>query len=111
MKSAIPQLYDQLIHSPFIVGFAGAITSMLANGKVPFWRKVSMSVSGMLMAGYMSPLVWMWFGVETVEYKNAVVFLVGMLGMQIAGGIIVLGEDIRNNPGKYIPQRWKKQSD
>lgn len=106
-KHTIAELYDQLIQSPFIIGFAGAVTSMLASGKVPFWRKVSMSVAGMLTAGYMSPLIWSRFHIETMEYQNAIVFLVGMLGMQITGGVIKLGEDIKNNPKKYLP-KWRK---
>lgn len=107
MKSTVPHIFDQLMSSPFIIGFAGALTSMLASGKTAFWKKMSMSISGMLTAGYMSPLFWMWFGVDKIEYKNAIVFIVGMLGMQITGGVLKLGEDIKANPKKYIP-KWRK---
>lgn len=108
MKHTIPELFDYVINSPFVVGAAGAITSVVAGKKIPWWRRVAMGIAGTMSAGFLSPAICAWIAVDKPEYRSAIAFAVGMLGLQIVAGVIKLGEDIKKNPSKYIPQRWKK---
>lgn len=107
MKHTVVEYWDHLVQSPFIIGFAGALTSMMAGRKVPLGRKLAMGAAGTMSAGFISPAVCVWLGIETPEYRSAMAFAIGMIGLQVTGGIIRLGEDIKNNPGKYIPKSWK----
>ena len=104
-------VYETIIQSPFIIGAMGAITAMLGMNKVPWWRRLSMGIAGALSAGFIGPAICVWLGIDTPEYRSAVAFGIGMIGLQITGGIIKLGEDIKKNPGKYIPKAWKSNGD
>lgn len=111
MKHILSEIFNALLDSPFVIGFFGAATAVLHKGKTPWWKIASMIIAGAFSAAYLSPIFWDLGTVETIAYKNAITFIVGMLGFQITGGLTKLGEDIKSNPGKYIPARWKKKED
>lgn len=108
MKHSIQELATQILHSPFVAGFAGAVVSVMIRGKASFFAKFTMVIAGMFCAGFIAPAICKWLEVEATEYQGAFAFGVGLLGLQITGGLLKLGEDIKTNPGKYIPNRWKK---
>ena len=108
MKQTIQEISDQILHSPFIVGFAGALVGVFVRGKLPFITRASMVIAGIACAGYITPAVALWFGMVSPEYFSAIAFAIGLTGLQVTGGLIKLGEDIRKNPHKYIPRSWKK---
>jgi hypothetical protein len=111
MKHTAMSFYEQVISSPFVIGALGALTAMLSGSKIPWYKRLSMGIAGALSAGFVSPALCKWWGIEAPEYLSMIAFFTGMIGLQITGGVIKLGEDIKKNPGKYIPKSWKKDGD
>ena len=50
-------------------------------------------------------------GIEDTSYQNAVTFFVGLVGMQIAGGLVKYAQEFRENPKEFIKNHkpWGKR--
>ena len=108
MRQQVQDIVSDIMHSPFVVGFAGALVGIIVRGKLSFIAKMSVLSVGAISATYLAPGIAKWSGIDSLEYLSVVAFVIGVIGLQIMGGLIKLGEDIKDNPYKYLPGRWKK---
>lgn len=108
MRQQVQDIVSDIMHSPFVVGFAGALVGVIVRGKLSFLAKLSMLTVGAVSATYLAPGIARWSGIESLEYLSVIAFVIGVIGLQIMGGLIKLGEDIKDNPDKYLPWKWKK---
>lgn len=108
ISGALSNWYD----NPFFVGAAGAVVGMLVpSEKVTFFQRCGMMVGGTMMAAFVSPLIAKWTGIEDSAYANAVTFFVGLVGMQIARGIVKYAEEFARNPKEFLKNHkpWGKK--
>lgn len=113
MKHTLIEYANIFVDSPFFTGFVGAFTAMLLpSEKMGFFKRAAYIIVGALVAGYFSPLIIDLLGIESNHAQNAIVFVVGMIGMMVAGGLLKLGKEFKNNPvetWKKIKSIWRKK--
>jgi len=115
MKHTFVEYLEIFYNSPFFTGAAGALTGMLLPNKKVSWRsRIAHLIAGAMTAGYVSPVLIYYCGIENQPLANAIVFICGLTGMYIAGGLLNVGRKFRDDPSgtwekikKYIP--WKKR--
>lgn len=106
----IKEVFDELMNSPFVIGFGGAIAGVLTTGKLSIWKRISMTIVGALCSGYLSPLIQYLIGIEDASAKNFIAFIVGMVGMSLTAAIMKIADDIRKDPKGFIKaiKKWRK---
>lgn len=86
--------------SHLAAGAAGAIVrSLLAKGASK-WEKITGGFVGMLCAGYLTPLVVQWMGLDTSQIStiNAVGFGIGLVGLSLAEGAVRMAQNWSEKP-------------
>ncbi len=86
--------------SHLAAGAAGAVVrSLLAKGASK-WEKITGGFVGMLCAGYLTPLVVQWMGLDTSQIStiNAVGFGIGLVGLSLAEGAVRMAQNWSEKP-------------
>lgn len=110
----IPEIQDvahRFYESPFFVGMVGAFAGVLipaksAEHKISFRRKLAIIFVGATCAGFATPLMEYFIGADKNNLINALTFVMGMLGMSLAGGIMRIGQDFMHDPWGTI-KKWR----
>lgn len=98
-------LEDVGIHIGLITaGFFGAYVSINVNNELNRWQKVTVVISGMAAANYLTPVVFNYLDfVENIRYGAA--FLIGFGGLKFVEYLIV---KIRENADRFSPKNEDK---
>lgn len=95
---------DDLQHSPFLVGAAGAAVTALrfTPGSSVMERCVNIVV-GALVAGFVAPALVVWVQMTDPVYQSAGSFLCGMFGMSLMAGVM---EYVRSGAWREVLAAW-----
>jgi len=84
----------------FFAGFAGAIVRIAIQGKKLTFEVCSGAFAGSLCAVYLSPLVAKWMNLNPVDAaaNGGLAFVLGMIGLSIAEGLVRAAQRWAANP-------------
>lgn len=90
--------------SPFVAGFLGALVALRGVPGASWKERIANTISGSLMAGFLTPALAEYFALHSAEIKAAMAFAIGLFGLNLMAAILTF---IKNaNIGDYIP--WKR---
>lgn len=95
---------DRLARSPFLVGAIGALITAVKFTPGACWAERGFNViAGAAAAGYISPALVDWLGMNSPSYLSGAAFLVGMVGMSLASAML---QAIKETPFGAILASW-----
>jgi len=112
MKHTLIEYLEIFYNSPFFTGAAGAFTAMLfPSENVSRSQKIAYVIIGMMTAGFFSPVLIYYFNIENRNIENAIVFATGLSGMYLAGGLLKVGKEFKEDPSAAIKKfnPWRKK--
>lgn len=81
-----------------IAGFVGSLAALpYLNAKTPL-QKLSCLVGGTASAAYLTPLALVFFSTPTQALHGGLAFVMGIVGMNIIGGIFKVSDKFKNEP-------------
>lgn len=85
---ALPELdADKILANPFTIGLAGAVVALKgAPGKTWAERLINAG-AGTLLAGFLTPAVAAFFGLQTPPMQSGIAFMLGLFGMNLTSAI------------------------
>ena len=99
-----PDLHPEIIKSPWVAGAMGAIVALRGVPGIS-WAERSFNVlSGLLIAGYVSPAAAGYLGFEDPTMQSAAAFLTGLFGLNLVAAIV---ETIRTTDFRGLLP-WRK---
>lgn len=75
---------ERVAGSPFVVGAAGALISLRFVPGKGFVERFGIVAAGTACAGYVTPALAEWFGLQSPAMHGALAFLIGMFGLSLA---------------------------
>lgn len=88
--------------APLFAGLFGAVTTVYRSDRKLTMREIiGLLIVGMFTAGYLTPIIAKWLNISA-PMQNALSFLVGMIGMQVVGGVLKVGRKFEKDPEKTI---------
>lgn len=93
--------------STLIAGLIGGIMALSMMPKLTVRKAVAAVVGGVACAAYVTPLVAEWVGLESRNLENGLAFGLGVIGMNVLGGIFKLSERWRDRP-TLDPEKIRK---
>lgn len=97
--------------APLIAGFIGAILSLYFIKNLTRTKAAVAVIGGAACAAYLTPWIIVWFGLRgSEEAESAAAFLIGILGMNIIGGVFFIGEQFKNNPIEFFTKIFKRKA-
>lgn len=95
---------ERIARSPFTIGALGALITAVKFTPGASWpERLVNVVAGSLAAGYISPALVAWLGMQAEPYASSAAFVVGLLGMSVASALLVA---IRDTPFGVILTGW-----
>lgn len=95
---------EHLARSPFLVGAIGAlITAVKFTPGASWLERIFNIIAGAAAAGYISPALVDWLGMQSPSYLSGAAFLVGMVGMSLASALL---QAIKETPFGAILTGW-----
>ena len=93
-----PDINHELINSPWIAGAMGALVALHGVPGVSWVERLFNLLAGALIAGYVSPAVAEYFGLESEQMRMATAFLCGLFGINVVSAIVqtIRTSDIRD---------------
>jgi len=79
-------------------GTVGGILSLSMLPKLTFRKAVTAVLGGGACAGYLTPLVAEYLSIGSRNLENAMAFVLGVVGMNIVGGLFLMSDRWRENP-------------
>lgn len=95
---------DALIRSPWLAGAMGALVALHGVPGATWVERAFNIVAGLLIAGYVSPALAEYLGLQSLAMQSASAFLCGLFGLNLVAGIVaaVRATDFRD----FLP--WKR---
>jgi uncharacterized membrane protein YeaQ/YmgE (transglycosylase-associated protein family) len=84
--------------STTVAGLIGGILALSMMPKLTFRKAVTAVIGGAACAAYATPLAVYFFSIENRNLENALAFVMGVVGMNVLGGIFTLSERWRRAP-------------
>ena len=76
-----------LLDNPFLAGFFGGLLALRAVPGSTFLGRLYTVIAASILAGFTSPAVAEYFGIESESSRSAVSFLIGLFGLNfVASG-------------------------
>lgn len=92
--------------APVIAGFIGAILSLYFIKDLTRTKAAVAVFGGAACAAYLAPVLIAWFGLQgSEEAESGAAFLIGILGMNIIGGVFYIGEQFKSNPFQFFKRK------
>lgn len=79
---------ESLVRSPWLAGAMGAIVALHGVPGASWMERLFNVVSGVLIAGYLSPAVAEYFSLHTVSMQSATAFVCGLFGLNVCASIV-----------------------
>lgn len=83
----MPEWLKELLHTPLIVGLAGAVVGLRFSVAKTFGGRAWQVASGALIATYVAPAVVAWVKIDDVRIGAGVSFVTGCYGVVIASSV------------------------
>lgn len=97
---------EAVVRSPFTGGLFGALVLSFRGGTETSWReRIATTISGCLMAGFISPAAAEHFSLHTPAMQSGMAFVVGLFGLNFTSAILRWIKTA--NLSDYIP--WGKK--
>ena len=81
-----------------IAGFIGSLAALpYLNAKTPL-QKLSCLIGGTASAAYLTPLALVIFDEPTQAMHGGLAFVMGIVGMNVIGGIFQISDKFKNEP-------------
>jgi len=101
-----PKSLESVVRSPFTGGLFGALVLSFRGGPDTSWReRVVTTLSGGVMAGFISPAAAEYFELHTPAMQSGMAFFVGLFGLNMMTAILRWIKTA--NISDYLP--WGKQ--
>ena len=101
-----PKAAESVARSPFTAGLFGALVLSFRGGVETSWReRVVTTLSGGLMAGFLSPAAAEYFSLHTPAMQSGMAFFVGLFGLNLMSAVLRWIKTA--NLADYIP--WGKK--
>lgn len=81
-----------------VAGLAGGILSLSMLPRLTFRKALTAVFGGAACAAYVTPLAVEYLGIASRNLENGMAFGLGVVGMNILGGVFALSERWRDNP-------------
>jgi len=79
---------ESFARSPWIAGAMGAIVALHGVPGASWVERLFNVVAGVLIAGYVSPAVAEYFGLNSVSMQSAAAFVCGLFGLNIIAAMV-----------------------
>lgn len=96
---------DRLLRSPLVAGAIGSVVALRSSPGDSWIERAFNVLCGAFLAGFLSPAICEFFGLNTVAMRNGMSFAVGLFGMNLVATIIVWIKDLKL--GDVVP--WLKK--
>jgi hypothetical protein len=83
-----PDISPELVKSPWIAGAMGALVALHGVPGVSWVERLFNLLAGALIAGYVSPAVAEYFGLQSEQMRMASAFLCGLFGINIFAAVV-----------------------
>lgn len=101
-----PKAAESVARSPFTAGLFGALVLSFRGDVQTSWKeRVVTTLSGGLMAGFMSPAAAEYFSLHTPAMQSGMAFFVGLFGLNLMSAVLRWIKTA--NLADYIP--WGKK--
>lgn len=95
---------EKITSNPFAVGALGAlVTALKFTPGAAWWERLVNVLAGSAMAGFLSPALVHWLGLDAPHYASGAAFLVGLLGMSLAAAAL---EWVRDGGARRMVESW-----
>ena len=94
----------EIIKSPWVAGAMGAIVALRGVPGLSWGERLFNVLSGLLIAGYVSPAAAGYLGLDSHQMQSATAFLFGLFGLNLAASIV---EAIRTTDFRGVLP-WRK---
>lgn len=74
---------SQLISNPFVAGLVGGLLALRGVPGDTLKERAFTAISACLLAGFLSPAVSEYFGLDSESMRSAVSFLIGLFGLNL----------------------------
>ena len=78
---------EKILGSPFTIGLAGAIVALKGAPGATWSERLVNAGAGTLLAGFLTPAVASFFGLQTPPMLSGVAFMLGLFGMNLTSAI------------------------
>lgn len=99
-----PETAHKVGKSPFVAGFLGAVVALRGVPGASWKERTANTLSGSLMAGFLSPAAVEYFGLTTTSMQSAMAFAIGLFGLNLMAAILTFIKNAKLED--YIP--WKR---
>ena len=79
-------------------GAAGALVRVYIQGKRFTWEVAGGAFGGAVCSVYLSPLIAQWLSITDAAANGGLGFVIGMIGLSLAEGVVRLAQRWANNP-------------
>ncbi len=83
-----------------IAGLCGGLVSLVFEKKLSFKRALLLIFVGAISSSYLTPILQHWIDFSEPT-ENAAAFLIGLMSMNILGGLLRLADSFESNPAKF----------
>lgn len=99
-----PDSANKVAKSPFVAGFLGALIALRGVPGASWKERIANTLSGSIMAGFLSPAASEYFGLATSSMQSAMAFAIGLFGLNLMASILTFIKNAKLED--YIP--WKR---
>lgn len=79
---------DRIIRNPFLIGLLGSVVSLRGTPGASWPERLFNLLCGSLLAGFVSPAVAEYFGLNSAAMQSGSAFLVGLFGLNVAATLV-----------------------
>lgn len=84
-----PKAAESVARSPFTAGLFGALVLAFRGDPQTGWKeRVVTTLSGCLMAGFLSPAATEYFGLHSPSMQSGMAFFVGLFGLNLMSAVL-----------------------